>query len=74
MCVGRSWNGCKRPVVISERSCIGVKDPRYYPKRFCTGVRDPRYYPKSPIWVLETRSGIRKVLFPKRKHMVMFIT
>ena len=27
MCVGRSWNGCKRPVVISERSCMGVKDP-----------------------------------------------
>ena len=27
MCVGRSWNGCRRPVVISERSCMGVKDP-----------------------------------------------
>ena len=94
MCVGRSWNGCKRPVVISERSCMGVKDPRYYPKRFCmsvkdlnackdpryypkrfcTGVRDPRYYPKSFVWVLETCDVIRKVLLPKRKHTVMFIT
>ena len=27
MCVGRSWNGCRRPVVISERSYMGVKDP-----------------------------------------------
>ena len=26
MCVGRPWNGCRRPVVISERSCMGVKD------------------------------------------------
>ena len=27
MCVGHSWNGCRRPVVISERSYMGVKDP-----------------------------------------------
>ena len=27
MCVGRPWNGCRRPVVISERSYMGVKDP-----------------------------------------------
>ena len=80
MCVGRSWNGCRRPVVISERSCmgvrdlIGVKDSQYYPKRFCTGVRDPQYYPKSSVWVLETRDVILKVLFPKRKHTVTFIT
>ena len=74
MCVGRSWNGCRRPVVISERSYMGVKDSRYYLKRFCTGVRDPRYYPKSSIWVLETRGEIRKVLLLKRKHTVMFIT
>ena len=26
MCVGRSWNGCKRPVVLSKMSCMGVKD------------------------------------------------
>ena len=80
MCVGRSWNGCRRPVVISERSYMGVrdpmgvKDPWYYLKRFCTGVRDPRYYPKSYVWVLETRGVIRKVLLPKRKHMVTFTT
>ena len=61
-------------MVIFERSCIGVKDPRYYPKRFCTGVRDPRYYPKSSVWVLGTRGVIRKVLLPKRKHKIMFIT
>ena len=50
---------------------MGVKDQRYYPKRFCTGVRDPRYYLKSYVWVLETHGGIRKVLLPKRKHMVI---
>ena len=67
-------------MVLSERSCMGVrdpmgvKDPRYYLKRFCTGVRDPRYYPKSSVWVLETRDIIRKVLLPKRKHTVTFIT
>ena len=27
MCVGHSWNGYRRPVVISERSCMGVKYP-----------------------------------------------
>ena len=54
-------NRCKRTVVLSE-------------KVFCTGVREPRYYPKSSLWVLETRGGIRKVMFPKRKHTVMFIT
>ena len=74
MCVGRSWSGCRRLVVISERSCMGVKDLRCDPKRFCMGVRDSRYYPKSSVWVLGTRSVIRKVLLPKRKHMVMFIT
>ena len=67
-------------MVISERSCIGVKDPmgvkdlQYYLKRFCTSVRDPRYYPKSYVWVLETRGVIRKVLLPKIKHTVTFIT
>ena len=67
-------------MVIFERSCIGVrdligvKDPPYYPKRFCTGVRDLRYYPKSFVWVLETSSVIRKVMLPKRKHTVTFIT
>ena len=74
MCVGRPWNsgvgdpwyypkvlhGCKRPTVLS--------------KMVLHGVRDPRYYPKSSVWVLETRGVIRKVLLPKRKHTVMFIT
>ena len=42
-------------MVLSERSCMGV--------------RDPRYNPKSYVWVLETRSLIRKVLLPqKRTH------
>ena len=61
-------------MVLSKRSCIGVKDPRYYPKRFCTGVRDPRYNLKNSVWVFETHGVIRKVLLPKRKHTVMFIT
>ena len=61
-------------MVISERFYMGVKDLWYYPKRFYTGVRDPRYYLKSFVWVLETRGVIRKVLLPKRKHTVMFIT
>ena len=61
-------------MVLSERFYMGVRDPLYYPKRFCTGVRDLRYYPKSSVWVLETHSVIRKVLLPKRKHAVMFIT
>ena len=59
---------------MGVRDVMGVKDPRYYPKRFYTGVRDPGYYPKSSVWVLETRCVIRKVLLPKRKHTVMFIT
>ena len=61
-------------MVLFERSCMGVRDLWYYPKRFCTGVRDSRYYPKSSVSVLETRGVIRKVLLPKRKHTVMFIT
>ena len=61
-------------MVISERFCMGVKNSRYYPKRFCMGVRDLRYYPKSFVWVLETHGVIRKVLLPKGKHTVMFIT
>ena len=74
MCVGCPWNSGVGDLVLSERSYMGVKDPRYYPKRFCTGVRDPQYYPKSFVWVLETYGVIRKVLLPKRKHTVMFIT
>ena len=67
-------------MVLSERFSMGVRDPIgvgdpwYYLKRFCSGVRDPRYYPKSSVWVLEIRSVIPKVLLPRRKHTVIFIT
>ena len=57
--------GCRRPVVLSKRSCMGVRDPWHYPKMFCTGVRDLWYYPKSSVWVLETRGMSRKVQLPK---------
>ena len=51
MCVGRSWNGCMRSVVISERSCMGVKDLKgckrhEWVSKTRIGVKDPRYYPK----------------------------
>ena len=67
-------NGCKRLVILSQKVLQGCERPVVLSEKFCMGVRDPRYYPKSSIWVLETHGVIRKVLLPKRKHTVMFIT
>ena len=74
-CMGvKDPNGCKRPTVLSEKVLHECERPTVLSDKFYMGVRDPRYHPKSYVWVLETRGVIRKVLLPKRKHTVMFIT
>ena len=52
--------GCKRPVVLSEKVLHGCERPAVLSEKFCM--------------VLETRGGIQKVMLPKRKHTIMFIT
>ena len=52
--------GCERPAVLFE-------------KVFHRCERLVVLFEKS-VWVLETHGVIRKVLLPKRKYTVMFIT
>ena len=67
-------------MVIYERSCVGVKDPNgckrpaVLSEKVLHGCERPVVLSEKSVWVLETRGVIRKVLLPKRKHTVMFIT
>ena len=55
MCWASLELGCRRPVVLSERSCMGVRDsigcerPVVLSEKFCMGVRDTQCNPKSSI-------------------------
>ena len=62
MCVGRSWNGCRRSVVIFERSYVGVKDPNGGVKD-PNGCKRPAALSKKVLHGCETCGTIRKVLY-----------
>ena len=42
-------NGCKRPVVLSEKVLHECERPSTLSEKFCMGVRDPRCNPKSYV-------------------------
>ena len=80
MCVGRSWNRCRGPVVISERSCMGVKDPNrckrpaVLSKKVLHGCERLAVLFKKFCMGVRDGGEIRKFLLPKRKYTVMFTT
>ena len=45
----RDLNGCKRPVVLSEKVFHKCERPAVLYEKFCMGVRDPWCNPKSSI-------------------------
>ena len=49
-CIGvKDPNGCKRPVVLSEKVLHGRERPAILSEKFCMGVRDPQCNPKSSV-------------------------
>ena len=49
-CMGvKDSNGCKRPVVLSEKVFQGCERAAVLSEKFFMGVRDPRWNPKSYV-------------------------